>query len=85
MKIKQEYIHTQINVHCSFVLFFSSSSYLFFENKIIIFFTRTKLGVDGMLVDEAKSSPEEDAGKRTEEVDVNVDGKAAKDADQEAT
>jgi len=41
--------------------------------------------VDGVLMDEAGSSPEEDAEKRTEEVDVNVDGEPAKDAAQEAT
>jgi len=41
--------------------------------------------VDGVLVDEAESRPEEDAGKRAEEVDANVDGAVAKDADQEAS
>jgi len=41
--------------------------------------------VDGLLVDEAKSSPERDAGKGAEDADANVDGVAAKDADQEAT
>jgi len=41
--------------------------------------------VDGVLVDEAESSPEGAAGKGAEDADVNVDGVAAKDADQEAT
>jgi len=41
--------------------------------------------VDGELVDEAESSPERDAGKGSEDADVNVDGVAAKDVDQEAT
>ena len=41
--------------------------------------------VDGVLVDEAKSSPEGDAGKGAEETGANVDGATAKDADQEAT
>ena len=40
--------------------------------------------VDGMLVDEVESSPE-DAGKRAGEVDVNIDGEAANDVDREAT
>ena len=41
--------------------------------------------VDGVLVDEAKSRPEGDAGKGAEDADANVDGVAVKDADQEAT
>jgi len=41
--------------------------------------------VDGILVDEAGSSLEEDAGKRTEKVDVNIDGEVAKGMDREAT
>jgi len=41
--------------------------------------------VDGVLVDEAESSPEGDAGKGVEDADVNVDGVVAKDADQEVT
>jgi len=41
--------------------------------------------VDGVLVDEAESSPEEDAGKRAEEVDANVNGATATDVDQEGT
>jgi len=41
--------------------------------------------VDGVLMDEAESSPEGDVGKGAEDVDVNVDGAPTKDADQEAT
>ena len=50
-----------------------------------VWFDENKDVVDGVLVDEAGSSPEEDAGKRMEEVDVNVDDEVVKDADQEAT
>ena len=41
--------------------------------------------VDGVLVEEAESSPEGDARKGAEDADANVDGATAKDADQKAT
>jgi len=39
--------------------------------------------IDGVLVDEAESSPEGDGGKRAEDADMSVDGVVAKGAEQE--
>jgi len=41
--------------------------------------------IDGVLVDEAKSSPEGDGGKGAENADMGSDGVVAKGAEQETT